>query len=106
MGRGGDLETAVRKVLPKDEQIVVAVLSCYAGLFGLVKLKSAFSKKPVPAAAPVVAAAATSSGTTSKWGFEPPTLETFDTWSENEENWKKWEAFMDSPLLEKWAAEL
>ena len=85
---------------------MIAIVSTYAGLFGLFKLKSAFSAKPpVPtpvAAAPVVA----SSGATSKWGFEPPTLETFDAWGENDENWKKWEDFMASPLLEKWADSL
>ena len=72
----------------------------------MVKLKGALSAKPpVPKAAPVVVAAA-SSGTTSKWGFEPPTLETFDDWEKNEENWKKWEAFLDGPLLEEWCKTL
>jgi hypothetical protein len=84
---------------------VVAVVSCYAGLFGLFKLKSAFSAKaPVPKAK--VEAAAPAGGSASKWGFEPPTLENFDAWGDNEQNWKKWESFMDGPLLEKWAAEL
>jgi len=81
---------------------VAAILSTYAGIFGLVKLKGAMSaKKPIPAVA-VAAAAPVATGATSKWGFEPPTLETFDAWSENEENWNKWEAFMSGPLLDKW----
>merc|ERR1719453_2821747 len=106
MGRGGDLEASVRKHLPKDEQIVVAVLGCYAGVFGLVKLKGALSAKPPVPAAPVAAAAAPAvAGSTSKWGFEPPTLETFDAWGANDENWKKWEAFMDNDkLLDQWAS--
>ena len=55
-GKGRDMEAAVRKVLPKDEQIVIAILGTYAGFFGLFKLKSAFSAKPpVPTPAPVVA---------------------------------------------------
>ena len=81
-------------------------MGAYAGLFGLVKLKSAMSKKPVvPAAAPV-AAATVGSSSTSKWGFEPPTLETFDAWEQNPANWVKWEAFLDSPKLDEWANSL
>ena len=69
----------------------MAVVGCYASLFGLVKLKGALSAKPpVPEAKPV-AAPVVSSGSASKWGFEPPTLENFDEWGANEENWKKWE---------------
>jgi len=97
------MEATVRKYLPKDEQIVVAILGTYAGIFGLVKLKSAFSaKKPVPTPAVAAPAAVAVGGTASKWGFEPPTLDTFDEWEKNEENWKKWEAFISGPLLEKW----
>jgi len=51
-------------------------------------------------------AAAAASGSSSKWGFEPPTLETFDEWEKNESNWKKWEDFMSGPLLEKWCETL
>lgn len=96
----------MRKVLPKDEQIVIAIVSCYAGLFGLFKLKSALSAKPPVPAAPVAAAPVVSTGAGSKWGFEPPTLETFDEWEKNEENWKKWEEFVSGPLLDKWTATL
>jgi len=104
MGRGGDLEASVRKYLPKDEQIVVAILGCYAGVFGLVKLKGAMSAKPpVPAAPVAVAAAATSVG---RWGFTPPTIDTFDEWEKNEDNWTKWETFMSGPLLDQWCNEL
>ena len=59
------------------------------------------SKPPAPAAVPVVATAS-ASGTGSKLGFEPPTLDTFDAWSENADNWAKWEAFMAGPKLELW----
>ena len=77
------------------------MLGCYAGVFGLVKLKSALSAKPpVPKAAVVAAPAAT--GAASKWGFEPPTLDTFDAWGENAENWKKWEEFISGPKLDLW----
>ena len=41
-----------------------------------------------------------------EWADILMTLETIDTWAENEENWKKWEAFMDGPLLEKWCESL
>lgn len=75
-------------------------MSTYASLFGLFKLKSAFSAKPV-VPEPIVSVSA-SSGTGSKWGFEPPTLDTFDSWEKNPDNWKKWEAFLDSPKLEEW----
>ena len=96
MGRGGDLEASVRKVLPKDEQIVVAMIGVYAGIFGLVKIKSALSAKPpVPKAAAVSAVPSTGS-LGSKWGFEPPRdADDFDRWEQNEENWKAWEKFMD-----------
>jgi len=92
-------------VLTKDEHIVIAVVSVYASFFGLYKIKSAFSAKPPVPAAPVAVAVA-SSGATSKWGFDPPTLDNIDEWSANEENWKKWEDFMGGPLLEKWANSL
>jgi len=94
------MEAAVRKVLPKDEQIVVAIVSVYASFYGLFKIKSAFSAKPLPVAAPI--AAPVSSGTGSRWGFEPPTLDTFDAWEKNPDNWAKWESFLDSPKLEEW----
>ena len=56
---------------------------------------------------PVAAAAPTAvSGEATKWGFVPPTLDNFDEWGENADNWKKWEDFMGSPLLEKWADSL
>ena len=85
-------------------QIVVAVLGCYATLFGLVKIKSALSAKPpVPKK---VEAAPVASSTANKWGFEVPTLENFDAWGENDANWKAWEKFMEGPLLDKWADEL
>ena len=41
-----------------------------------------------------------------KWGFETPTLENFDAWSANADNWKKWEAFMDGDGVNKWAESL
>lgn len=84
----------------------MAVVGVYASFFGLYKLKSAFSAKPPVPAAPVASAPAVSSGAGSKWGFEPPTLENFDEWGANEENWKKWEDFMSGPLLDKWAESL
>ena len=86
----------------------MAVVGVYASLFGLYKIKSALSAKPpVPVVEAVAAAPVVSGGAASKWGFEPPTLDTFDAWGENDANWKKWEAFMDnSTLLEKWAATL
>ena len=81
-------------------------MSVYASLFGLYKIKSAFSKKPdVPAPAAPVATSA-SSGAGSKWGFEPPTLDTFDAWEKDPSNWTKWEAFLDSPKLEEWCNSL
>tara|TARA_B100000524_G_C23616405_1_gene358056 strand:- start:417 stop:620 length:204 start_codon:yes stop_codon:yes gene_type:complete len=63
------------------------------------------AKTPVPAvpvAAPTPSAAA---GKELRWGFEPPTMENFDVWGENADNWKKWEAFMDGKV-EEWANEL
>ena len=84
----------------------MAVVGTYAGLFGFFKLKSAFSAKPPVPAAPVAAAAPAAGGSASKWGFEPPTLDNFDAWGENADNWKKWEDFMSGPLLDKWAESL
>lgn len=85
----------------------MAVVGVYASLFGLYKIKSALSAKPpVPVVEAVAAAPVVSGGAASKWGFEPPTLETFDAWGANEENWKKWEEFMSGPLLDKWADSL
>ena len=86
------------------------MLGCYAGVFGLVKLKSALSAKPpVPKAAAV--AAPITGGAASKWGFEPPRdADDFDRWSANEENWKAWEKFMDGTGpnggVEEWAKSL
>lgn len=81
---------------------MVAVLGCYATLFGLVKIKSALSAKP-PVPKAVETAAPAAAGGASKWGFEVPTLDTFDKWGENDANWKAWEKFMEGPLLDKWA---
>ena len=65
----------------------MAVVGVYASLFGLYKIKSALSAKPpVPVVEAVAAAPVVSGGAASKWGFEPPTLETFDAWGANEEN--------------------
>ena len=87
-------------------QIVAAMIGFYASIFGVVKIKSAFSKKPEPPKPAPVAAAATSA-VGSKWGFETPTLDTFDEWSNNAANWEKWEAFMsNTTLLEQWCAEI
>ena len=89
-----------------SSQIVAALIGVYVSIFGLFKINKALTKKPEPPkAAPVVAVAA--AGSTSKWGFEPPTLESFDEWEKNEENWKKWEEFMsNNALLEKFFATL
>ena len=116
---------------PPPAQIVLAVLGFYSSIFGLYKISSALSSKPkvVPK---VVAAAPAASSADLKWGFEPPTLDNFDAWGENAENWRKWEVqppqrlerttakrgraaaadgwavrgwqeFMSGPLLDKWA---
>merc|ERR1712183_107330 len=106
LSRPMGFDDTVRKYLKKDEHIVLAVLGMYAGIIGLVKIKSSLSKKPVPApikAAPVAVAAV---GTAeSKWGFEFPTMENFDAWGENDENWKKWETFMEGKFDEWLVAE-
>mmetsp|Transcript_27516 Transcript_27516/g.45832 ORF Transcript_27516/g.45832 Transcript_27516/m.45832 type:complete len:105 (+) Transcript_27516:55-369(+) len=96
------IDDTVRKYLKKDEHIVLAVLGCYAGIFGLYKINKMLTKKPVPAALePVAPVVSTGGSGANQWGFEFPTLETFDAWSANAENWKKWEAFMDGPV-DKW----
>ena len=83
-------------------QIVAAMVGFYVSLYGVVKVvKMAGGKAPEPEKAPVVATA-TAGGSSSKFGFEPPTLETFDAWSENAENWKKWEEFMSGPKFDLW----
>ena len=91
---------------PHPSQIVLSIICCYATLIGGFKIKSMMSAKtPVPAvpvAAPTPSAAA---GKELRWGFEPPTMENFDVWGENADNWKKWEAFMDGKV-EEWANEL
>jgi len=92
--------------LPISAQIVLAVIGAYAGIIGLVKLKMSLSKKPAPKAAPVAAAAPVAVASAGKWGFETPTLENFDAWSANADNWKKWEAFMDGDGVNKWAESL
>ena len=92
--------------LPISAQIVLAVIGAYAGIIGLVKLKMSLSKKPAPKAAPAAAAAPVAVASAGKWGFETPTLENFDAWSANADNWKKWEAFMDGDGVNKWAESL
>jgi len=95
----------VRKYLKKDEHIVLAVLGMYGGIIGLVKIKSALTKKPVPKAAPAPVAVATTGDASSKWGFEFPTMENFDEWGENADNWVKWEKFMEGKFDEWLVAE-
>ena len=75
----------------------------YLSLYGVVKISKMGGKKPEPEkAAPVVATATATGGSVGKFGFEPPTLDTFDAWSENAENWKKWEEFISGPKLDLW----
>ena len=77
-------------------------MGTYLGIFGIFKIKSALTAKPPPPPAPVVAAAAPSGSSSSRWGFEPPTLDNFNTWEANPDNWAKWEAFVNGPKLEEW----
>lgn len=84
---------------------MIAIVSVYASIFGLFKVNKALSAKP-PVPTPVAAAPVESSGTTSKWGFDPPTMDNFDAWEKNDDNWKKWEEFMSGPLLDKWCDSL
>ena len=103
MGRGGNLEASVRKVFPKDEYIVLAVLGSWCTVGGVAKLALGGGKKAAPAAKVAEAAAVSSGASTSKWGFEPPTLDNFDTWEQNAANWDKWETFMaNDALVEQW----
>ena len=105
MGRGGDWEAKVRKILPKDEQIVAAMVGFYVSLYGVVKIvkMASGSPEPEPVKSPLATAVANATtGNVGKFGFEPPTLETFDAWSENNDNWAKWEEFISSPKLDLW----
>jgi len=100
------MEAAVRKVLPKDEQIVAAMVGVYFSLYVVGKGVSKLTASPPPPPAPtppVVATASAGTGAASKFGFEPPTFENFTEWGENAENWKAWEAFMSGPKFDLWA---
>lgn len=77
----------------------------YVALYGAVKVvkMATAGPAPEPEKSPLAAAVATAtSGNVGKFGFEPPTLDSFDAWSENDENWKKWEEFISSPKLDLW----
>lgn len=80
------------------------MVGVYFSSFMLFKVVKMATASPAPPPAPPVVATASAGGAESKFGFEPPTLEpdTFTAWSENEENWKKWEEFMAGPKLELW----
>ena len=93
-------DDTVRKYLKKDEHIVLAVLGVYAGAFGLFKLKSALTSKPVPAPA---AAAAPSTSAIGADGFVWPTEATFDEWEKHPKNWAKFEEWVNSPAFDTWA---
>ena len=85
-------------------QIVVAMVGFYVALYGVVKVvKMAGGKAPEPEKSPLAAAVANATGgSVGKFGFEPPTLDSFDAWSENADNWKKWEEFISGPKLDLW----
>ena len=76
----------------------------YVSLYGVVKIvkMASGSPPPEPVKTPLATAVANATGNVSKFGFEPPTLETFDAWSENNDNWAKWEKFISSPKLDLW----
>ena len=76
----------------------------YVALYGVVKVvKMAGGKAPEPEKSPLAAAVANATGgSVGKFGFEPPTLDSFDAWSENADNWKKWEEFISGPKLDLW----
>ena len=79
------------------------MVGVYFGTFLVFKgVKAATASPPAPAPPPVVATASATGGASSKFGFEPPTLDTFDAWSENADNWAKWEAFMAGPKFDAW----
>jgi len=82
-------------------RIVLAVIGCYAGIYGIVRIRSMLTKKPVPAAKPAVATSTITVGE-NKYGFEFPTMENFDEWEKNEANWAAWEKFMDSGKFDEW----
>ena len=83
-------------------QIVLAVLGMYAGFFGLYKIKSALSAKPVPAPAKPLSATA-ASASSSPYGFTFPTEENFDEWDKNPANWAAFESWVNSPKFDQWA---
>lgn len=82
------------------------MIGVYFSLFMFSKVVKMATASPAPPPAPVVATASAGelTGNVAKFGFEPPTLEpdTFTAWSENAENWKKWEEFMSGPKFDLW----
>jgi len=94
--RGRGVGRDARFFSPLAAQIVLAVIGCYAGIYGLVRIRGMLTKKPVPAAPAPGAVTTTLAVGDNKYGFEFPTAENFDEWEKNDANWAAWEKFMDS----------
>mmetsp|Transcript_2902 Transcript_2902/g.4011 ORF Transcript_2902/g.4011 Transcript_2902/m.4011 type:complete len:130 (+) Transcript_2902:36-425(+) len=90
-------DNVVRKALPHDWQIVLAIVGMYSGLVGVAKLCSGGKKEEAPAVVTSSSAAFPASGY--KSGVEPsessiPSMldESFDAWSKVPGNMAKYEA--------------
>jgi hypothetical protein len=93
------------KNYPAREHVVIHWMGNYAALWAAFKINSS-SSAATAKAAPVLAAAApveVVAAGTHKYGFETPTMDTFDKWAEKPENWKNFESFVSDPSrFQKW----
>ena len=92
------LLTAALRPLP---QIVTALVGCYVGIYGLVRIKSMMSG-PSKVPAPAAAAAAPAAAGSGKYGWAPlNSVDELDAWTANATNMKTFEAFVSDPKNDK-----
>ena len=93
-------DTAHRRP-PRSAQIVTALVGCYVGIYGLVRIKSMMSG-PSKVPAPAAAAAAPAAAGSGKYGWAPlNSVDELDAWTANATNMKTFEAFVSDPKNDK-----
>ena len=92
---------AHRRAPPRSAQIVTALVGCYVGIYGLVRIKSMMSG-PSKVPAPAAAAAAPAAAGSGKYGWAPlNSVDELDAWTANATNMKTFEAFVSDPKNDK-----
>jgi len=88
---------------PRKYQAVFGIWGMVIGTVNFFRLRGALQPPPLKAKE----APAPASHGKHRWGFEMPTMATFDAWAAKEQNWKHLDEFLnDSKRLGEWEKSL